>query len=690
MHVTNIEILLNVILQQYILPTRCITLITDHNSTINNVVKGTPTLNIFLESYDELFTIDKKLFRNYGCQAFILGVSKPAETFSKIEQYIKYQNETLTDRKYIVVDTPGTSQQALSIFQTREIDFVCDILIISSEISKRWSNNGKLGILGQSSEEYTLRTHQFVGLDRNKVVLLDRWFSSNRSFEIGANLFPDKLSNQQGRQTKIGFFHYEPYILLSPDRIPVNYLKTLTSKQLSELANIINYILRLKHFPKNWKHVAVNPKKRAKSNPSDYTPMSLINLGRNRTSDTISISGAEGELLKMFFEKHNIGKEYVLIRNEYWGDVFDNGTVYGLRGDVYKEKVDIGVAANFATDRMYRFFGISSPTLRVGVTCLVPAPKLAARWLTPTYVYTSGAWKAIFSGYIFIVMSIFYLEIIIKQNRLKHLGKFRHVALIKALGKLFFGATKQLFNQGLNKSELHRGITGTIFTITTIVFTFLLSRIYESGLSSVMTIPLYDDSIETRDDFLRSNLTWGGIQVADWINHWRNDKGILYRKAHERYIAAPSASKLRKMLDSGNFGLLIERLPQHKYHFPFNSLENSENLHLMTEDLHWEFAGFLLRKSSVLLPPLNIFVDRMNEAGIISHLLNQAIRFLMHQTSQGVIHYNANADSSIQNEAVTLKLSHVAGVFGILFLGNLFASLIFVTELIYHSRYKNK
>ncbi|KAF7286801.1 hypothetical protein GWI33_004206 [Rhynchophorus ferrugineus] len=626
MHVTNIEILLNVILQQYILPTRCITLITDHNNTINNVARGIPTLNIFLESYDELFTIDKKLFRNYGCQAFILGVSKPADTFSKIEQYIKYQNETLTDRKYIVVDTPGTNQQALSIFQTREIDFVCDILIISSEISKRWSNNGKLGILGQSSEEYTLRTHQFVGLHRNKVVLLDRWFSSNRSFEIGANLFPDKLYNQQGRQTKIGFFHYEPYILLR----------------------------------------------------------------RNRTSDTISISGAEGELLKMFFEKHNIGKEYVLIRNEYWGDVFDNGTVYGLRGDVYKEKVDIGVAANFATDRMYRFFGISSPTLRVGVTCLVPAPKLAARWLTPTYVYTSGAWKAIFSGYIFIVMSIFYLEIIIKQNRLKHLGKFRHVALIKALGKLFFGATKQLFNQGLNKSELHRGITGTIFTITTIVFTFLLSRIYESGLSSVMTIPLYDDSIETRDDFLRSNLTWGGIQVADWINHWRNDKGILYRKAHERYIAAPSASKLRKMLDSGNFGLLIERLPQHKYHFPFNSLENSEKLHLMTEDLHWEFTGFLLRKSSVLLPPLNIFVDRMNEAGIISHLLNQAIRFLMHQTSQGVIHYNANADSSIQNEAVTLKLSHVAGVFGIIFLGNLFASLIFVTELIYHSRYKNK
>ncbi|KAF7284132.1 hypothetical protein GWI33_022490 [Rhynchophorus ferrugineus] len=62
------------------------------------------------------------------------------------------------------------------------------------------------------------------------------------------------------------------------DGISITQLKKLPHKQLAELANIINSIMRLQHFPASWKHahIAVKPKKGAKSSPSDYRPINPL------------------------------------------------------------------------------------------------------------------------------------------------------------------------------------------------------------------------------------------------------------------------------------------------------------------------------------------------------------------------------------------------------------------------------
>lgn len=46
----------------------------------------------------------------------------------------------------------------------------------------------------------------------------------------------------------------------------------------------------------------------------------------------------------------------------------------------------------------------------------------------------------------------------------------------------------------------------------------------------------------------------------------------------------------------------------------------------MEEDLYWEQCVIMLRKNSVLLPHLDIFILKIFEAGLISHWQNE-VRF---------------------------------------------------------------
>lgn len=44
---------------------------------------------------------------------------------------------------------------------------------------------------------------------------------------------------------------------------------------------------------------------------------------------------------------------------------------------------------------------------------------------------------------------------------------------------------------------------------------------YNAGFASVLTKPIYENSIDTIEDFLNSDIHWGGVQVADWILSWK-------------------------------------------------------------------------------------------------------------------------------------------------------------------------
>lgn len=67
-------------------------------------------------------------------------------------------------------------------------------------------------------------------------------------------------------------------------------------------------------------------------------------------------------------------------------------------------------------------------------------------------------------------------------------------------------------------ASMHNDLIACIFLYTSLLFAgYMVSNMYGAGLASVMTIPLYEKSIETPKDLADSGMLWGAEVVA-WVN----------------------------------------------------------------------------------------------------------------------------------------------------------------------------
>ncbi|XP_044265395.1 uncharacterized protein LOC123011820 [Tribolium madens] len=195
---------------------------------------------------------------------------------------------------------------------TQELQYVSDLLLVLPN-----KENG--------TEYFEIITHQYGHQNKkkiNKTLLLDVWYSHNYSFLHGKDLFPNKLSNQNGRQLKIGTFTYEPYSIIG------------------------------------------------KKSKRKFERVYLLNLGKN----DYAFHGTETSLVYEFVQKYNLTPSFTVIGDELWGDIYDNWTGIGLLGSVLDDSVDIGYAAVYTWEDYYKFMDYTKPLTRTGITCIVPAP----------------------------------------------------------------------------------------------------------------------------------------------------------------------------------------------------------------------------------------------------------------------------------------------------------------------------
>lgn len=226
----SIDTLLKIIVTQYFLSSKCIFFIQDGHGVRMNLPLGFSTVSISVVLSDNVSTISEKLFRNHGCQMFIFNVQRPGFVLSIVEQGIKNQNETFTERRYIFVDNGGDGVDgfATELFKTSEINFITNLLIISLE--KLEIITSRISRMCCGDELYGLWTQRYTGTNNTlELVLLDKWSSLNENFLNNTNLFPNKMVASFGRIYRIGFFQYIPYIF---------YRKYFTTIFLSVLCTI--------------------------------------------------------------------------------------------------------------------------------------------------------------------------------------------------------------------------------------------------------------------------------------------------------------------------------------------------------------------------------------------------------------------------------------------------------------------
>lgn len=193
-----LNILTNIIIQKYFQNSGCLLIFTDYGNSFQ-YSNDLPVVNILIENKD----LHPEIFlHNFGCQGIIMKSNNPASSFKSFESQIKFSGERFNRRKYLIIQGNDMQENFTEILSSEEIMYVSDLVIVekNADISKELA--------------FFLWTHSYVGNDMRNQIVLDTWFSHNKSFLYQQDLYPNKLKNQMGRKIRMATFRYEPYSIV--------------------------------------------------------------------------------------------------------------------------------------------------------------------------------------------------------------------------------------------------------------------------------------------------------------------------------------------------------------------------------------------------------------------------------------------------------------------------------------------
>lgn len=81
---------------------------------------------------------------------------------------------------------------------------------------------------------------------------------------------------------------------------------------------------------------------------------------------------------------------------------------------------------------------------------------------------------------------------------------------------------KMTVQQPVSRKDVAKYFTKSWMMLMLAILAIMVVNIaYSGGYASVLTKPLYQNSIDTLEDFLNSDLPFGSLQTADWIETWK-------------------------------------------------------------------------------------------------------------------------------------------------------------------------
>lgn len=143
------------------------------------------------------------------CDHFLVQHKNAKIAFEKIEYVIKMESKrNYSFRKYIII--VNTVKELNNFYKSTILTFVRDVLVVLLHSDKQFKN--KFGLVTNNAPIFDLYTHRYVGLSRcNDPLLLDTWFAMNRTFKFGNYLYPNKITNQLGRELRAPCYDHIPF-----------------------------------------------------------------------------------------------------------------------------------------------------------------------------------------------------------------------------------------------------------------------------------------------------------------------------------------------------------------------------------------------------------------------------------------------------------------------------------------------
>ncbi|XP_066262230.1 glutamate receptor ionotropic, kainate glr-3-like [Euwallacea similis] len=555
-------------------------MISDSNDTFNI------PLGVVAVKSDTL-KLPEILFNNFGCQNFVFyDVKNVYKTLLWIESEVLKCRESFHLRKYLVIDAVVGDWWSHVGECFNEVLFV-EIHVIDG-LNLLLPNNRGI--------EATFWAPQ---CPHQTSVILDKWFSGNKSFLLGSNLFPNKLNNLHRHAIKVGTFNYRPFAIID--------------------------------------------------------------------KASFYVSGADIQILRAI--QHSINASIELILNEdLWGRPYDDGTSTGVEGGVYRGELDVGAAGFFLDASALQFFDSTTVYLDSVVTFLVPAPRLLPPWLSLTYGFSSHTWIALCLTYTLLAVAMYFLSWY--QTRFQLIKPQKQNSLIQ---ETILTVGSLMIQQSVPQRQYQHKILLTLTMLAIIA----INIAYNAGYASIMTKPLYGDTIDSLQKFIESDIHWGGTGLAEWIKIWRENGEGQHKKVADRYIQS-TAARLRELSLQGNFTFQLGKIAGQPHIESYIKEDVINQYRVMKEIIHSELICMITKRNYLLLPAMNKVIRRLSQAGIIEYWSRE---YYGHEEYIMRIKLQLEKEFGPEDEHVMLGTEHLLGAFCIFLLGNSLSLVMFLYEV---------
>ncbi|XP_052565955.1 uncharacterized protein LOC120417136 [Culex pipiens pallens] len=358
-----------------------------------------------------------------------------------------------------------------------------------------------------------------------------------------------------------------------------------------------------------------------------------------------------GLLSETFLEAHQI---VCLNKSE------DGETTYKLTITSYHEKQPLSRIKTLDMVEPYKLLTYTFQLSRSGVNVLVPSPQMLPPWQTPFLSFTIHLWIAVSVVFCIGVGSVWLVEKI--RNKIFTQSNRRSKTFSESVLTIIGFFMEQ-------NASMHNDLIACIFLYTSLLFAgYMVSNMYGAGLACVMTIPLYEKSIETPKDLADSGMLWGAEVVA-WVNSFTLASESYLQTLVKNY-RVEDLDHLKQLAKTRDFGFVGEHSEfGHFVPTEFLDEQTSSEKRLLSKDLLWQSCTAYVSKTFPFKSQLNDLIMDIRQSGVQHYWELRAVnRYLGTNLQRNILRGHLSGTDS---EAEILTVSHFLGAFFLLTLGPL-------------------
>uniref|UniRef100_A0A1A9WSE8 Ionotropic glutamate receptor C-terminal domain-containing protein n=1 Tax=Glossina brevipalpis TaxID=37001 RepID=A0A1A9WSE8_9MUSC len=366
--------------------------------------------------------------------------------------------------------------------------------------------------LVQGDINFELWTQKYVGTVGNlDAKHLDTYLGRERTFIKNTELYPNKLTNLEGRIIRIGSHTYLPYVVTNFVSPGVGNVDAIDSSALKR---------------------------------------------------TVSFMGCEAELIITFCQRHNCHLRAEPYGVDGWGVVYDNGTAEGMFGGLFAQHIEIAIGCiyNWYND----LYEASNVITQSRVKLLTPGPAQYPRWRITIMPFSLELW--IFIAFAIILYSLIFHFIKYSGYRSQQIHSTRQIQYnhLQYFLKTFLDVFAVFIQQPSADTSLHR-FAPRLCLAALLCATITLENTYSGQLKSILTTPLFTDPVDTMDKWIKTNWKWTApseVWITNIIHSDLMKEQILVQK-----FEMNDYDSLYKATFKDDYGLGIEGLSSGSFAF---------------------------------------------------------------------------------------------------------------------------